>query len=282
MTDRAKVTLKGKRQASAAGNVTTVPKTRLSSVTTAIRLLKAFSDSDREIGISAMSKRLGVSKSTVHRVASTLLAEGLLEQNPETDRYRLGLALFSLGTLVRRRMDISNEAKPFLSALRELSRENIHLAILREAEVVYVYDMESAQAIRLKPHLGITKPAFCTAEGMAILAFKAQEFIDRILAEPLKPRTKNTETDPAKIRQRLAKIHHDGYALENEESEVAMRCIAAPIWNADGDVVAAIGVAGPSQRLSMHALSNFAPHVKEAADSVSARLGYASGALRYA
>ena len=279
MTDHAKEKLKAKRRASALRTAAAAPKTRLSSVTTAIRLLKAFSDSDREIGISAMSKRLGVSKSTVHRVASTLLGEGLLEQNPETDRYRLGLTLFSLGTLVRRRMDISNEAKPFLSALREMTRENIHLAILRGAEVVYVYDIESSQAVRVKSHLGITKPAYCTAEGLAILAFKPRDQIDRILAGPLKPLTKNTETDPAKILERLTKIRHDGYALENEESELAMRCIAAPIWDADGDVVAAIGVAGPSQRLSTHAISKFAPRIKEAAVSVSARLGYHSGAL---
>ena len=94
MTGQAKMKPSVEGQLRALRGAATTPKTRLSSVTTAIRLLKAFSDSDREIGISALSKRLGVSKSTVHRVASTLLAEGLLEQNPETDRYRLGLTLF--------------------------------------------------------------------------------------------------------------------------------------------------------------------------------------------
>lgn len=257
-------------------------KTRLSSVATAIRLLKAFSDSDREIGISALSKKLGVSKSTVHRVASTLVAEGLLEQNPETDRYRLGLALFSLGTLVRRRMDISNEAKPFLSKLRETTKENIHLAVLQGSEVVYVYDMESSQAVRLKPHLGSTKPLFCSAEGLAILAFQPQAFVDRVLSGPLQPRTNNTMTDPAKIRARLEKVRNDGYALEDEESEIGMRCVAAPIFDAEGNAVAAVGVAGPSQRLSTHAVAKFAPQVRDAAASASMRLGYRAGARSYA
>lgn len=257
------------------------PKTRLSSVTTAIRLLKAFSESDLEIGISALSKKLGVSKSTVHRVATTLVAEGLLEQNPETDRYRLGLALFSLGTLVRRRMDIPNEAKPFLMKLREIAKENIHLAVLQGFEVVYVYDLESTQAVRLKPHLGNSKPLFCSAEGLSILAWQPEDFIDRALSGPLQRRTDNTLTDPVKIRERLVRIRKEGFAIENEESEIGMCCIAAPIRDAEGSVVAAVGVAGPSQRLSTHAIANFAPHVKEAAESISMRLGYRVGARSY-
>ena len=258
------------------------PKTRLSSVTTAIRLLKAFTESDREIGISALSKKLGVSKSTVHRVATTLVAEGLLEQNPETDRYRLGLALFSLGTLVRRRMDIPNEAKPFLSKLRDSSNENIHLAVLQGNEVVYVYDMESSQAVRVRPHLGASKPLNCSAEGLMILAWQSESFIDKALAVSLTPRTDNTMTDPVKIKARLEKIRSDGYALEDEESEIGMRCVAAPIRDAEGNVVAALGVAGPSQRLSTHVIKNFAPQVREAAESISMRLGYRVGSKRYA
>jgi len=258
------------------------PKSRLSSVTTAIRLLKAFTESDREIGISALSKKLGVSKSTVHRVATTLVAEGLLEQNPETDRYRLGLALFSLGTLVRRRMDIPNEAKPFLSKLRDSSKENIHLAVLQGNEVVYVYDMESSQAVRVRPHLGASKPLNCSAEGLTILAWQSEDFIDKALSGPMLPRTDNTMTDPVKIKARLEKIRSDGFALEDEESEIGMRCVAAPIRDAEGKVVAALGVAGPSQRLSTHAIKNFAPQVREAAESISMRLGYRVGAKRYA
>jgi len=258
------------------------PKARLSSVTTAIRLLKAFTESDREIGISALSKKLGVSKSTVHRVATTLVAEGLLEQNPETDRYRLGLALFSLGTLVRRRMDIPNEAKPFLSKLRDSSKENIHLAVLQGNEVVYVYDMESSQAVRVRPHLGASKPLNCSAEGLTILAWQSESFIDKALSGPMAPRTDNTMTNPAIIKARLEKIRSDGYALEDEESEIGMRCVAAPIRDAEGNVVAAVGVAGPSQRLSTHAIKNFAPQVREAAESISMRLGYRVGAKKYA
>lgn len=282
MTDRATRKHGTTRTANVVRATRTAPKTRLSSVTTAIRLLKAFSDVDREIGISALSKRLGVSKSTVHRVASTLVAEGLLEQNPETDRYRLGLTLFSLGTLVRRRMDISNEAKPFLSELRRRTDENIHLAILQNDRILYIHDLESAQAVRLRPVLGTSKPAFCSAEGLAMLAFKPAGFTEGVLSGDLKPRTKNTVTDPVAIRRRLATIRKQGFVIENEESEIGMCSIAAPVRDADGDVVAAVAVAGPSQRLSTRAMSSFAPLVRETAESISMRLGYRLGARHYA
>src|SRR5262245_45972655 len=102
--------------------------TGLSSVSTAVRLLKAFSEEQVEIGISDLGKRLGVAKSTVHRLAVTLVAQGMLEQNPDTGKYRLGISLFRLGALVRHRMDVSIEARHLLRELREKANETVHLA----------------------------------------------------------------------------------------------------------------------------------------------------------
>lgn len=249
-------------------------KTRLSSVATAIHLLKAFSEKDVEIGISALSKRLSVSKSTVHRLATTLVAEGLLEQNPETERYRLGVALFTLGALVRRRMDLSNEAKPVLSELRRVTSENVHLAILQGENITYIYDLESSHPVRLGSQLGTLKPAFCSAEGLAILAFQPDAVVDEVLAGTRYPRTNNTVTDERLIRQQLGVIRQQGHATENEESEIGTRGVAAPVRDAEGQVVAAVGVAGPSQRLSRKALTGFVPHVIGTADTISMRLGY--------
>src|SRR5687768_15571001 len=103
---------------------------RLSSVATAMALLKAFTADEVEIGVSSLAKRLGVAKSTVHRLAVTLVSEGMLEQNPDTEKYRLGIALFGLGALVRRRMDVSTQARPHLFRLHETTGETVHLAIL--------------------------------------------------------------------------------------------------------------------------------------------------------
>jgi DNA-binding IclR family transcriptional regulator len=251
---------------------------RLSSVATAIRLLKSFSEDQVEIGISELSRRLGVAKSTVHRLAATLVSEGLLEQDSETEKYRLGVALFRLGALVRRRMDISSQGRPFIYALREKTNESVHLAILDGTEIMYVYNLESTQAIRMRSDLGVRKPAYCTAEGQAILAFQPTEVIDAVIAQGLTPRTPQTITDPDKLRKTLEAVRQRGCAIEDEESEIGMRGISAPIRNDASEVVASVGLAGPVTRLSKKAIAAFIPHVIETADLISQRLGYIGSA----
>jgi DNA-binding IclR family transcriptional regulator len=251
-----------------------VKRKRLSSVATAIQLLQSFSEEQVDIGISALARRLGVAKSTAHRLAATLVAEGMLEQDRETEKYRLGIALFRLGALVRRRMDVSNQARPYLYELREKTNETVHLAILDGTEIMYVYNLESTQAIRMRSDLGVRKPAYCTAEGQAILAFQPQEVVDRVIAQGLVARTPQTITDPAKLLKALSVVRQRGCAIEDEESEIGMRSISAPIRNDAGDVVASVGVAGPVTRLSKKAIAAFVPHVIETADAVSRRLGY--------
>jgi DNA-binding IclR family transcriptional regulator len=266
----------GKRKS--AGKSERPRRERLSSVATAIRLLKAFSEEDVEIGISAMARRLGVAKSTVHRLAVTLVSEGLLEQDRENGKYQLGIALFRLGALVRRRMNVSNEARPYLFDLREKTGETVHLALLDGSEIMYVYNLESPHAIRMRSDIGVRKPAHCTAEGQAILAFQPSEVVDGIVAAGLPSRTPNTITSPDKLLKALALVRLRGCAIEEEESETGMVGIAAPIHNDAGEVVAAVGVAGPVMRLAKKTVAGFVPHVIATADQISVRLGYRSRA----
>lgn len=252
---------------------------RLSSVATAMRLLKAFSEQEVEIGISDLAKRLGVAKSTVHRLAVTLVSEGMLEQNPESGKYRLGLALFRLGALVRHRMDVSIEARHLLRELREKANETVHLAVLDGSEIMYVYNLESTQAIRMRSDIGVRKPAYCTAEGQVMLAFQPPEVTDRVIRAGLPARTPQTITDPAALRKALDNVRQRGCAIEDEESEIGMRCIAAPIRDDSGAVIAAIGLAGPVSRLTKKALASFIPHVIETSAAISARLGFRARAV---
>lgn len=247
---------------------------RLSSVATAIALLKQFTAEDYEIGVSGLARKLGVAKSTVHRLAQTLVSEGMLEQNPENEKYRLGIALFGLGALVRRRMNLSSEARQDLFALRQATNETVQLAILDHAEIMYVYNLESTQAIRVNSDIGVRKPAFCTANGRAILAFQSEDMQAAALAQKLTRRAPKTDTDPASLRRVLAEVRQRGYAMEDEESEAGMRAIAAPIRGAGGRVVGSVGVAGPIQRLTKDVLHKLAPDVIRTAEAISARLGY--------
>jgi IclR family transcriptional regulator, KDG regulon repressor len=263
-----------KKKPKSAKKPASATRKRLSSVATAIRLLEAFSEDEAEIGVSALAKRLKVSKSTVHRLAVTLVSSHFLEQNPENERYRLGVGLFGLGTLVRRRMSLSNEARPYLFELRKLTGETILLGIPTEMEVMHVYDLESPQALAIKSDLGARRPAHCTAIGKAIFAFASEKIIEKLLSEPLAAPTARTVVDPERLREIFAEVRRRGFALEDEENQPGVRVVAAPVRDATGAVVGAVGVAGPSQRLSLESMESFAKPLMEAVAAISARLGF--------
>src|SRR3954467_8884695 len=168
---------------------------RLSSVANSIRLTKAFTESEFEMGISALAMKLGLAKSTVHRLASTLVEYDILEQNRENGKYRLGLALFELGTLVRRKMDVMSEAQQQIHALADLTGETVQLAILDHLSVLYIRIRESRQAVRMSSSLGSRAPAYCTSVGKALLAFQPLDIVQQVIEQGLRRLTPNTITD---------------------------------------------------------------------------------------
>jgi len=248
-------------------------RSKLSSVANAIGLLKTFSDESYEMGITEIANRLGLAKSTIHRLAATLVETGMLEQNPETGKYRLGFTTFELGALARRKMDISTEAKACLMALRERTGETVHLAIVDASEIVYINYLESQNAVRISSAIGLRKPIHCTAEGKAILAFQLRENSERLNDLSLERRTPKTITDRRALVKELAVVRAQGFAIDDEESEIGMRCIAAPIHDESGHVTAAVGIAGPVQRLPKKLLLSFGPAIVSATDEISSRLG---------
>ncbi|OYV43789.1 MAG: hypothetical protein B7Z75_07380 [Acidocella sp. 20-57-95] len=259
---------------------------RLSSVATAMLLLKCFSDEHSELGIGALSRRLGLAKSTVHRLATTLLDAGMLDQNKETGKYRLGMTIFELGMLARRKLDIYNEAKVFLRELREKTRESVNLAIMRDDSLIYLNSLESPSAIKVRSHMGMRLPPHCSAEGKALLAFSAPEDIARIIERGLPRQTSNTITDSVAFINELKQIAERGYATDYEEGEIGVRSIAVPVFSGDNEIAAAVGVSGPVQRLTKRTLISYLPALSRAAEAVSNRLGashrYAVSGLRVA
>jgi IclR family transcriptional regulator, KDG regulon repressor len=249
-------------------------RVRLSSVANSIRLTKAFSEDEYEMGISALATRLGLAKSTVHRLATTLVEHDILEQNRETGKYRLGLALFELGTMVRRKMDTNSGAQVQIHALADETGETVQLAILDHLSVLYIRIRESRQAVRMSSGLGSRAPAHCTGVGKALIAFQPPETIQQIIDNGLKRYTQGTITDPEKLRAELATIRQKGYAIDDEEIEVGLRCIAAPIRDHSGQVTAAISVAAPVQRMTKKNIQATIPSVVAAAEAISRRLGY--------
>jgi DNA-binding IclR family transcriptional regulator len=247
---------------------------RLSSVANAIRLTKAFSEHEYEMGISALAGRLGLAKSTVHRLATTLVEYDILEQNRESGKYRLGLALFELGTLVRRKMDAVSESRQQMSALLEMTGETVQLAVLDHQSVLYIRILESRQQVRMSSTVGARAPAHCTAVGKALLAFQPAEQAKQIIETGLRRFTGNTITEPERLLEELASVRAKGFAVDDEESEMGLRCVAAPIRDHTGLVSAAISVSAPVQRMTKKNLQTMVPTVVAAADAISRRLGY--------
>ena len=247
---------------------------RLSSVTTAIHLMKTFSARDEDLGISELAKRLGVAKSTVHRLASALLDEGLLQQNPETGRYCLGVGLFTLGSLVRARLDVAAESRNILNELREKTGENVRLAVLERQSAVLLHDLESPQTLRLRSATGQLRPVFCSAEGLCLLSGLREPELKKFLTLPRVARMPNSPVEEEALRLHLRKVKRQGYAVEDEICDEGTRGIAAPIYNGDGRVLAAVGVAGPRVRIRKSQFPKMAQVVIAAAYQISERLGY--------
>jgi len=249
---------------------------RLSSVANSIRVLTSFSGGEDEIAITTLARRLGLAKSTVHRLASTLTSAGFLEQNSDTGRYRLGVALFELGALVRRRMDVANEARPHLRELLEKTGETVQLGIADHHSVLYVYEMESRRAIRMAAAVGARAPLHCTAVGKVLLAFQSEDYIGEVLERGLTSFTARTVTRRDAVLELLGEVRSREYAIDDEESEPGLRAVAAPVRNHNGVVIAALGVAAPVQRMNKKVMQTTVPIVIASAEAVSTRLGYSA------
>ena len=249
-------------------------KARLSSVANSIRLLSSFSGEENELGITALAGRLRLAKSTVHRLAATLTAARFLEQNGETGKYRLGLALFELGALVRRRMDVADAARQKLRELLETTGETVQLGIIDHQSVLYIYEMEPRRAIRMAAAVGARAPLHCTAVGKVLLASQPAEYVNQVIDLGLKPYTPKTIVKRDDLLQTLADIAQRDYATDDEESETGLRAIASPVRNHTGAVIAAVGLAAPVQRMNKKVMLTCVPSVIATASAVSARLGY--------
>ena len=257
-------------------------KARLSSVANSIRLLTSFSGEEDELGITTLASRLRLAKSTVHRLASTLTGAGFLEQNRDTGKYRLGMALFELGALVRRRMDVANESRPKLRELLEKTGETVQMGVVDHLSVLYVYEMESPRAIRMAAAVGGRAPLHCTAVGKVLLAYQPEDFVERVLQAGLTAYTARTVTKREAILAMLSEVRSREHAIDDEESEPGLRAIAAPVRNQNGAVIAAVGVAAPVQRMNRRAMQTCVPTVIAAANAVSGRLGYLPSRTRAA
>ncbi|OLD19898.1 MAG: hypothetical protein AUJ01_05200 [Acidobacteria bacterium 13_1_40CM_3_65_5] len=243
----------------------------------ALELLNAFSFKDRRLSLSDLATRTGIPRATVFRLLSTLEASGFVTK--DAGEYQLGLKCFVLGNIVAADLDLKEVAQPHLAALRDATRETTHLAILDHWRVVYLERLPSPHPVGfMRSRVGAILPAFCTALGKTLLSHQPEPDVDAWAASQKFPRlTPNTMTSAKRLLKELRAIRARGYALDEEEHELGVRCVAAPIRNHEGKVVAAISVAGPTERMPRTLVgSDVATKVVAAAHAISLDLGAAA------
>ncbi|PLS18617.1 IclR family transcriptional regulator [Bacillus sp. M6-12] len=246
----------------------------LSSVKNGMRILRLFKRGQDELSVTEIAKNLNLPKSTAHRLITTMVNEGFLSKNPNTNRYRLGLSLLSLGGVIFSHRDLYIEAQPVLKRLVDQLGETAHICLLEHDEVVYFVRTECKDSSRLLTQMGRKSPFHCTSEGLAILAFQPEKTVKKLLSKNLYAYTPYTITDNDSLKDELTKIKKSGYALSRDQFYEGFVGIAAPIRDFNGSVTSAISVIGPTSRITEDRYSYFIKHITNAAKEVSNLLGF--------
>ncbi len=244
----------------------------------AIAILRSFSIEKPERGVGELSQELGLHKSTVSRLMATLEGGGLLAQDPESKRYRLGVGLIGMAAQVISTLDVREVARPFLRQLAEDCQESVNLVVLDGDQVVNLEQfIPPKRQVKNIGRVGRRMCAHCSAAGKVLLAYLDDRQLDQVLAPALERFTPSTITDPAALRRELDRVRRQGYALACEELEKGLNAVAAPVHDHTDQVVAAVSVAGPAYRIPADILPQLAAQVRQVVAQISVQLGHRPG-----
>jgi DNA-binding IclR family transcriptional regulator len=248
----------------------------IQSVDHALDVMEAFQGEEDELGITELSRRLKLHKNNIFRILATLENRGYIEQNRVTDNYRLGLGTLELGQTYIRHTGLLRVARPITEELGKKVNENVYIGILKENYAFYLDVVESAHTVRVLSRVGCRVPTYCSAMGKAQLAFETPETIAEVLGKKeLKKFTPSTISDRDKVVEHLALVKELGYAVDDEEWDEGVRCVAAPIYDYTRKVVGAVSISAPSVRMPMEQVKKeYVPMIIEACEEISDRLGY--------
>ena len=246
----------------------------------AISVLETVALAERPMRFTEVLAVSGQPRGTLHRQLSHLVREGLLELTPD-HAYAPGLRLLKLASASWARNEFRAVAAPFLEALHRETGETVHLGVLRGREIIYLDKVESRQAVRMYSEIGNAAPAYCTGVGKAALSALDEAMLAAALeGEAFRRFTPHTITGRAALLAELADIRRDGVAYDREEHEPGIRCVAAPVVDAQRALVAGVSVTGPAYRVGQDQLRQWTPHVRAAALSIMAELAARLGPQR--
>lgn len=253
----------------------TQPYRGTQAVLRAIALLKVFTDARPQWGLSDLAQAVGLNKTTTYRLLTALESEELLERHAETDTYRLGLGMISLGGYALRANDLRALCQQELRSLAALAKETAALELLTGAEVLILDEVTGDRVMSGGQAIGTRWPVYATSTGKAMLAVMPTAEVTAVLPPHWPPLTPHTLPDHAALFADFAQTRARGFALADEELEIGLVAVGAPLLDFDGRVVAAISLAGPKTRLGNGRIAEIGPLVAAAARRVSIHLGYA-------
>jgi IclR family transcriptional regulator, KDG regulon repressor len=255
----------------------------IQSVSHALDILESFTKTEDEFGVTGLSKRLGLHKNNVFRLLATLEHRGYIEQNRSTENYRLGPKTLQLGSIFIEQRECRRQARPVLESLMEGTDETAVVAVLRSNKVIYMDSVESGRTVRAVSRTGAMLPAHCTAVGKVQLSLLPSAEIERLYPDrELAQKTAFTLRTREELINALSAIRNKGYAIENEECDLEVKSIAAPVRDFSKNVIAAVGIVAPANRLSDELLekNGYIVKVQDAAKALSMKLGYLNGAVK--
>lgn len=244
------------------------------SIERAIRILEELAEEEDGIGVTELAMRVQLHKSTVHRILNTLLRMEYVEQNPKTEKYRLGTKLLYLGAAILDRMDIRKESHELLKQLAEEVNETVHLVIPDNYKALYIDKIDSKRTIRMYSQIGRRAPLHASAVGKAILAFSSPEYVEKVIKNGLDRFTRNTIVDPHRLIEHLKEIKIRGYAVDDEENEEGIRCVGSPVFDYTGKVIAAISISGATVTIPPERVQELASKVMYYARAISRKMGW--------
>jgi IclR family transcriptional regulator, KDG regulon repressor len=251
------------------------------SLERALTILNKLSEYPDGIQITRLSEQVGLTKSTIHRLLATLSSMNYVVKDEETDKYKLGLQVLFLSRNLLNNSDIVAVSKPFLEKLSQEVNETVHLCIEDRGEVVYIDKIESTQTIRMYSRVGSRAPMYCTGVGKILLSDKNPDVFEEIVSKiNFIPKTPSTITSKEQFIEEIEKVKSQGYALDNAENEIVLRCIAAPIFDHKGKIIASFSISGPSNRVTLELINDsLIEKMKQYSIAISRNLGYTGSGL---
>ena len=255
------------------------PKNLVQTIERASTIFDVLAKNPQGLSVKNLSEKVNLPMGTTHRLLASLAYFGLISQDLVSKKYHLGFKLVNLANALLGQIDLRTVARPHLMDLARKVNETIHLVILDQKEALFLDRIESSEdrlGLQMVSKVGMRTPAHCCGVGKVLLAaLSEKELDDLIVAKGLPKRTEKTITDPDQLKLHLEAVRNQGYAVDDEEEDLGTRCVAAPIRNEVGHVVAAISISGPAIRNTWKKIiDTLKDQVKDTAFEISQQLGF--------